>query len=301
MVARVFLATESSLSSLVIAEEFRPERRGAGLSVLGVVSGLGFGAVGGLLLLVPLTPLGWRLFYLAALVPLGIVAYLRRNLRETRAFVTARDQHRVQATLWPRVGRAHRRLLARVVALVSIFGLVQTACFFYASDLAQNTYGWNGRFTVIIIVSGTFGVLGFFLGGRVSDLVGRRPMVALAILLAAAGTILMFTEVRDLFVPGFFLATAASACFVSVTLAYLAELFPTEIRATLTAFAVSCQVASGSIGLVLVGALTGTVGLSTLMIFLGAGLLGSLALLRGLPEVGGCDVIDVRPEPVPAG
>ena len=51
MVARVFLATESTLASLVIAEEFRPHRRGAGLSVLGVVSGAGFGAVGGLILL----------------------------------------------------------------------------------------------------------------------------------------------------------------------------------------------------------------------------------------------------------
>ena len=299
MVARVFLATESSLSGLVIAEEFRPHRRGAGLSVLGVVSGLGFGAVGGLLLLVPLTPLGWRLFYLVALVPLGIVAYLRRNLRETRAFTTAREQHRVQAGFWPRVGRTHRGLLVRVVALVSAFGLVQTACFFYASDLAQNTYGWNGEFTAIVIVAGTFGVLGFFLGGRVSDLVGRRPIVALAIVLAAAGTILMFAGGKALFVPGFFLATAGSACFVSVTLAYLAELFPTEIRATLTAFAVSCQVAAGSLGLVLVGGLAGVVGVSPLMIVLGAALLGSLALLRGLPEVGGCDVIAARAEPLP--
>jgi MFS family permease len=60
MVARIFQATESSLAGLVIAEELRPQRRGAGISVLGIVSGMGFGAVAGLLLLVPLTPLGWR-------------------------------------------------------------------------------------------------------------------------------------------------------------------------------------------------------------------------------------------------
>jgi len=291
MVARVFLATESALASLVIAEELRPDRRGAGLSVLGVVSGLGFGAVGGLLLVVPHTPLDWRLFYVAALLPLGIVAYLRRNLRETRAFLVARAANRVQPSLWPRVGRAHRRTLVRTLALVSAFGLVQTTGFFYASDLAQNTYGWSGRFTIIVLLAAVFGVMGFFLGGRVSDLVGRKPMVAVAIGLAAAGTVLMFTQVRGLFAPGFFLAAAGGACFIAVTLAYLAELFPTEIRATLTAFAVACQVAAGSLGLAVVGGLSGVVSPSLLMVILGGALLASLLLLRGLPEVRGCDLI----------
>jgi putative MFS transporter len=301
MLARVFLATESALASLVIAEEFRPHRRGAGLSVLGVVSGLGFGAVGGLLLLVPLTPLGWRLFYLVALIPLGIVAYLRRNLRETRAFVAARGEHRLQASFWPRVDRAHRRTLLKAAALVSAFGLVQTTGFFYASDLAQNTYGWSGRFTAIVITAGVFGVLGFFLGGRISDVVGRRPVVAIANVLAAVGTILIFSDQRALFIPGFFLAAAAGACFLTATLAYVAELFPTEIRATLSAFVISCQVAAGSLGLALMGAVDGVISTSLVMVILGGSLLASLLLLRGLPEARGRDLIrSGRPELEPA-
>ena len=59
-------------------------------------------------------------------------------------------------------------------------------------------------------------------------------MVAPANVLAAAGTILIFSSQRALFVPGFFLAAAAGACFVTVTLAYATELFPTELRATLS-------------------------------------------------------------------
>jgi MFS family permease len=296
MVARVFQATESSLASLVIAEELRPHRRGAGLSVLGVISGIGFGAVAGLLLLVPHTPLGWRLFYIVALVPLLLVAYLRRNLRETRAFIVARAEHRLQPSFWPRVTRAQRRTCLRALALVSAFGLVQTSCFFYSADLAQTTYGWESRFPIIVGLAGVFGVLGFFLGGRVSDLVGRKPMVAVAILLTAAGTILIFTQLRELFIPGFFLTAAGSACFLAVTLAYLAELFPTEIRATLTALVVSCQVAAGSLGLVIVGALSGVVGSSSLMLAAGIALVASLLLLRRLPEVGGCDVIHATEE-----
>jgi MFS family permease len=203
------------------------------------------------------------------------------------------------------VGRAHRRTLVRVLALVSAFGLVQTTGFFYASDLAQNTYGWSGRFTVIVLLAAVFGVMGFFLGGRVSDLVGRKPMVAVAILLAAAGTVLMFTEIRTLFAPGFFLATAGGACFAAVSLAYLAELFPTEIRATLTAFAVACQLAAGSLGLVVVGGVSGVMSPSLLMVILGGALLASLPLLRRLPEVRGCDLIREAQQPLvgwrPAG
>ena len=304
MLARVFLATESALANLVVAEEFRPHRRGSGISVLGVVSGAGFGAVGGLIVLVPLTALGWRLFYVVSLIPLGIVVYLRRNLKETRAFEAARGAHRLQTSFWPRVDRAHRRTLVRAVALVSAFGLVQTTGFFYASDLAQNTYGWSGRFSVIIVTAGVFGVLGFVLGGRVSDLLGRKPMVAVANVLATVGTILIFTGQRSLFIPGFFLAAAAGACFVTVTLAYVAELFPTELRATLSSVVISCQVAAGSIGLAAVGAVAGAMSTSVTMLLLGGSLLASLLLLRGLPESRGRDLIgpdtpqpDADPEP----
>lgn len=304
MAARVFLATESALAGLVIAEELRPHRRGAGLSLLGLVSGMGFGAVGGLMLLVPLTPLDWRIFYLAALAPLAIVAYLRRNLRETEAFTVARAENRVQASLWPRVDAVHRRSLGRVLALVSAFGLVQTTGFFYAADLAQTTYGWSSLFTVVIVTAGVFGVGGFFLGGRVSDLVGRRPMVAVGVLLVAAGTILMFAQVKALFIPGFYLSAAGSACFLAATLAYVAELFPTEIRATLCSLVLAAQVAAGSLGLVIVGAAAGRVSPSLLLLVGGVGLAGSVLLLRRLPETRGRDLIGhVRPPlplPLPA-
>jgi MFS family permease len=303
MMARVFLATESALAGLVIAEELRPHRRGAGLSLLGLVSGMGFGAVGALMLLVPVTPLGWRIFYLAALAPLAIVAYLRRNLRETEAFTVARAEKRVQTTLWPRVGKEHRGPHVRILALVSAFGLVQTTGFFYAADLAQTGYGWTGLFTMVIITAGVFGVGGFFLGGRVSDLVGRRPMVAVGVLLVAAGTMLMFTRMPGLFIPGFYLSAAGSACFFASTIAYVAELFPTEIRATLSSLVVAAQVAAGSLGLVVVGAFAGTVSPSHLL-FVGGVLLGlSVLILRRLPETHGRDLIGhTRPAlvPVPA-
>ena len=60
-----------------------------------------------------------------------------------------------------------------------------------------------------MVTAGVFGIVGFLLGGHVSDRVGRKQMVALANVPVAAGTILIFTGQRGLFVPGFFLDAAA--------------------------------------------------------------------------------------------
>ncbi|MGE0026093.1 MAG: MFS transporter [Thermoleophilia bacterium] len=297
--ARVFLATESGLAGLVVAEELREDRRGAGLSVLGIISGIGYGAVAGLLLLVPVTPLDWRLLYLVALAPLAVAAVLRRRLPETRAFQEARRSDRLQASFLPRLAPADRSRLRRVVLMVAAFGLVQTSGFFYGSDLAQHEYGWSGLFTVLILVSALFGILGFWLGGRISDLAGRRPMMALAMVLGAAGTVMVFTEVRGLFAPGLFLLTAAGSCFVAASVAYVAELFPTEVRATTTAFVLSCQVVAGSVGLAVLGALAGLVSPSLLLIVLGALLAPAALALRGLPETARRDLIRVTPVPLP--
>ncbi len=290
-VARVFLATESGLANLVIAEELRPDRRGTGLATLGIISGLGYGAVAGLLLVVPLTPLDWRLFYVVALAPLGIAALLRRHLPETRAFTVARAERRVQPTFWPRLTRRHRARLRRVVVIVAAFGLVQTSGFFYASDLAQNDYGWSGMFTGLILASAVFGVVGFWLGGRLSDRVGRRPMLATATLMGAAGTVLVFTEVQALFAPGFFLLATAGSCFIAASVAYMAELFPTEVRATTTAFLMSCQVLAGSVGLVVLGGLAGVVSTSLMLIILGGCLAPAVLALRRLPETARRDLV----------
>jgi len=289
--ARIFLAAEHNLASLVIAEEVRADRRGAALSVLGWLSTTGPGAVALLLLLVPLTPLGWRLFYVFALVPLVVVAWLRRRLRETAAFRVAAERERIQIAFWPRVGREHHGNLARITAFAAACGALQTPAFLYAGELAQDRYDWEAIFTVIVLASGVATAAGFWLGGRASDRLGRRAGLAGGLLLTSAAALLTFTEVPALFAPGWFALAASYACLQAVVLAYVAELFPTEVRATLTAFVFGAQIAAGSLGLVAAAALDGATGTSPALVVAGAALLPALLLLRRLPERAGADVV----------
>lgn len=297
ILARAFLATESSLAALVIAEEVRPERRGASLSVVGMVSFLGPGLAALALLAVPLTALDWRTFYLVALPPLLVVAYLRRNLRETTAFDVARGEERLQPSLIPQVPAAYRGRLLRISAVLGAAGAISTAGFFYASALAQDEYGWEAAYTAIVLTSGPFALLGFVFGGPGSDRMGRRPVMALGLVAGVIANLLVFSEIRALFAPGFWLASGASAALLAVVYAYLAELFPTELRATLTSIVVAFQVACGSLGLLLVGALAGAVSTSLVLAIGGVAASPVILLLRRLPETQGADVVGDRAAP----
>ena len=217
----------------------------------------GFGLVAVMLLLVPHTPLGWRLLYIAALPPLVLVTWLRRNLRETQAFTVAQETDRVQSSFWPSVDAVHRPLLWRITVVLGTHGMLATPIFFYAAELAQDGYGWEGLFTVIVLATGPASLAGYAAGGRLSDRVGRRPVVIGSSFVVAVGVVAIFSEQRSLFPVGFFLVAGADAALAAVRPVYLSELFPTEVRATLLAFVFSVVVAAGSVGLVVVGALDG--------------------------------------------
>lgn len=293
--ARLFLATEESLAAVVLAEELRPDRRGAGIGMLGILSTSGFGLVAVLLLVVDRTPLGWRLLYVAALLPLAVVVYLRRRMNETAAFTLAAGSGRVALPWWPDLAPDQARSLRRLLLVLGLYGAVATPAFFFAAELAQHGYGWTGLFTLIVLAAAPTTLLGNVAGGRLSDRFGRKPVLALAVCAFAGGALLVFSGSRALYVPGFFLLAGADAAVHAVRGAFVAELFPTEVRATLAALTGAVTVASGSAGLLVVGLLSPGVpyghAVAALALLAGAGTLA----LRALPETAGADVLGPRP------
>lgn len=289
--SRIFLATEETLAGVVLTEELRPDRRGAGVGLLGIISMTGFGLVAVLLLVVDSTPLGWRLFYVTALVPLAFVAYLRRNLRETTAFHTASTAERLQTSWWPRVAAEHRPRLWLITAVHAAAGMLGTAAFFYGSELAQDEFGWKGLYSVIVIAAGPTTLAGYAVGGRLSDRVGRKPVTFGALVLFAVGAVVMHTEQRWLFAPGFFLMAASDAAIQATRATFVCELFPTEVRATLASFVGAAHVVAGSVGLAVVGILAAVVDPQVTILALAGVCAASIVALHRLPETVGADVV----------
>ena len=291
VLARLFLTTEETLAAVVLTEELRPEHRGAGIGMLGIISTAGFGLVALLLLAVDSTPLGWRLFYVVALVPLAVVIYLRRNLNETKAYTVAAAADRVRQPWWPRLAPAQARHLRRLLVVLAAVGMLATPSFFFAAELAQDEYGWEGLFSVVVFAAAPTTLLGYVVGGRLSDRLGRKPVLTLAVLVFSLGAWLVFAGGPVLYVPGFFLLAAADAALHAVRGAFAGELFPTEVRGTLGAVAGAVIVVSGSAGLLVTGLLADMVDPSTTVLLL-AGLAAlSVLALRTVPETAGVDVL----------
>ena len=297
LLARLFLATEETLAGVVLTEELRPDHRGAGVGMLGIISNAGFGLVALLLLVVDSTPLGWRLFYVVALVPLGVVVYLRRNLGETTAFAAAARGGRVAQPWWPELEPAQAGHLRRLLAVLAMVGMLATTAFFYAADLAQNRYGWTGLFTLVVFAAAPTTLLGYVVGGRLSDRFGRKPVLTMSVLAFTAGALLVFSGEQALYVPGFFLLAAADAAVQAVRTTFASELFPTQVRGTLAALAGAVDVAAGIVGLLLAGVLASYVAPTVTVVVLALLTALSAVALRALPETAGTDVIGAVPTP----
>jgi len=291
MLARLFLATEETLAGVVLAEELRPDRRGAGIGLLGIISTAGFGLVALLLLAVDSTPLGWRLFYVVALLPLVVAIYLRRNLSETRAYLAAAERDRIQPSWRLSLTALERGHLLRLILVLGFVGMLNTTAFFYAADLAQNDYGWTGLFTVVVFAAAPTTIAGYVVGGRLSDRFGRRPVSMLAVIAFTVGAVLIFSGQRALYAPGFFLLAGADAAVQAVRTAFTSELFRTEVRGTLVSVVGATSVAAGSVGLLLAGFLAPYVEPRVSVLTMAAACAASAVLLRALPETAGIDII----------
>lgn len=176
---------------------------------------------------------GWRLAFLTA-VPLGLVArYLRRRVDETPAFERLR---RNGATVRRPVMRTLRTARREVVIGILVVAAV-AAVFNLFYVFLPNFLLADGRLAPATALGAA--AIGLLLGsatapwfGRVSDRVGRRPVLAgglVALLVALAAAYLLLRTVTTVGVLLTFVAVGLPLGALSLT-AFLAESFPTALR-----------------------------------------------------------------------
>src|SRR5439155_19240373 len=86
LAARVFLISEWALAMVYAAEEFPAARRGLAIGVLQAWSAFGSIVCAGVVPVLLKTAYGWRSVYFGGIVPLLLLAYARRGLKETARF-----------------------------------------------------------------------------------------------------------------------------------------------------------------------------------------------------------------------
>jgi MFS family permease len=295
-VARIGTIALGALGLLLIAEEVNPAVRGyaSGIFALGLSMGTGFGLI--------ITPQAqasdeaWRWLFGASSLPLLLLPVLYLRLRESRAFrrgthasLGAALQSGRAARFWPMAGLSF-----------AVAAFTGPAAGFINPRLV-NDLGWaQGGASLLLVLASTPAVpLGLLAGGRAADLIGRRPTELVAMIVGVGGGVLAyFSETGWAMGLGIFLSILGSSGFAPAFAAQRAELFPTEMRATATAWMVNAGILGGLGGFLAGRFAIGAWGVPVTIAGLGGLLLASGALLLLIPETRGVDL--VAPAATPA-
>ncbi len=232
------LGGEVGPSSAFLIESAPAHKRGmvgsfqlASQGAAGFVAGLVGMALTSTLSPAELQAWGWRVPFVVGLLLLPVGLYLRRAMPETLVQTPIATTTETPASLG-----SHKRLIVLAVLAV-IGGTVSTYVGNYMTTFAISTLKFPPTIALAATVVGGLSTIVFsLLGGWLSDRVGRRPVMLIPRLLAAALSYPAFLLLVDLKTPvALFGVTillgALTALSGAASLVAIPELFPRRLRA----------------------------------------------------------------------
>jgi MFS family permease len=296
---RPLLSTTNALAGVGAAEETASADRAGAVAL--VAAGYGVGA--GLVAVVHglgQSALGFRGVFLLAGVPLVAVAFIRRTLVESDRFSATAALPDRPAPVIGAVGPAYRGRLAVVVVITLAVSVITGPANSFIFVYAENVLKVSGPATAaMVVVAGVFGLVGLLLGRWLADHFGRRPTVVLTMLCMSLFGVFTYSGSRPALFVGYELAVLAASTFAPAAGAFVNELFPTAVRASVAGWNVLASVVGAVLGLVVFGA-AAQVGTrfdgtrAGLITFLPA--LAATALFLLLPETKGKEPEDLWPD-----
>jgi MFS family permease len=295
-ILRTGTAAIAGLAIVILAETVSPSIRAYAISFYGAAVSLGGGLA---LLALPLADDGgesWRTPYLLVGSGFILLPFLIRRIPETKVYERT-----------TRVGGQWRELTAGAFAgrfwkmsaigvLVSAFGTFATA---FSTERLVNQVGLSTATTVtILLIGGTAGGIGFFIGGHLADTWGRRLTSVLCILLATVGALVLYSVTSlVLIVIAMFVSGFGTFAFVPAGGSHRAELFPTHLRSKANTAGANAALIGSATSLILGAWTIDTFGLTTTLTMLAVGMVAAGTITLRLPETRGQDLTAVSSDP----
>lgn len=287
-VLRTGTAAVSGLAIVLLAENASLRIRAYAISFYGAAVSLGSGLA---LMALPFADNGgnaWRIPHLLTGAAFLLIPFLVRNVPESKIYIDhphGGHWRELVVGVWSR-----RFWIVGISAfLSSAFGAVGAA---FSTERLINQVGMSSGATVVtLLIGGTLGGVGFFVGGHLADAWGRRATSVLGLLLATAGGITLFVVTS---VPLIVIAAMVSAfgtfAYVPAAGSHRAELFPTSLRSSANTAASNLALAGSAFGLIIGIYTIDNFGLTNTMIILGAGIATAAFMTLLLPETRGQDL-----------
>lgn len=332
MVSRSLSTAMFVLLVVISAEEVSAGSRAYAVSVLTLAAGLGSGMVVWLLPLADLGLRAWRILFLAPLLALPLLLFCARRLPESRRFRGERARPGESAARGPatepsggplaggdpgepaagtgstgrpapgaraerRARRARRLTLLGVGAL--LFSMFSAPASQFLNEFLRSERAFSARdITVFQLSINTPAAIGVLIGGRFSDVRGRRRIAAVGFVAAAVFIVLRYAQDGWPMWMWGVLAGIFGAATVPVMGAFGGELFGTSSRARSNGQITVLGVLGSVIGLQIVGRFTDAGGdfWHVFAMVGGAPLALALLVLLRFPETASRTLEDLNPE-----
>jgi MFS family permease len=200
--------------------------------------------------------LGYRGIFVLALVPMIALPFVARWVSEPDRFlqVVATKERR-----WPVLGAVARPYRARLVLVITLafsLALISGPANSFVFLYAQNIKRFPGYAeSAMVVGAGILGLGGLLAGVWLADRVGRRPTAMGAMICIGAAGIVCYSGSGVALVVGYLLGVTAGGVIAPAAGAFVNELFPTSVRASVAGWNVAGAVLGAVVGLVLFGAI----------------------------------------------
>jgi putative MFS transporter len=293
--ARVFLVAEWALAMVYAAEEFPADRRGFVIGVIQASTLLGSVVCAAVAPLLLSTALGWRSVYLIGVIPMLLLAYARRALKETKRYLEQAGPRGMPTRSFTAIFQTkHGRRVFQVALVWALTYVCTQSAVIFWKEFAVNERGMTDADVGIAVALASVAALPFiFLVGKMVDEIGRRKSSMVIYSICIVFVVAAF-QLSNFWLLTLCLTAAlfAAVGLLTVLNAFTTELFPTEWRAD--AFAWSNNLL-GRIGYVvgplIVGYTAGYLGWGNAVSLTVVFLIAALGLILWLfPETSGLEL-----------
>jgi MFS family permease len=254
----------------LVSETFPAKKLGKATSTIAIGGQVG-AAMAAILAALIIPIMGWQMLYVIGVLPVILVLFIRRGLKEPEAFQTSSKEKKRSGdfsllfkdmkTAWQTIGLS----LMVMVQIAGYFGLMNWLPSIMQKQLGLSVSG-SSMWMICTILGMSFGMLTF---GNVMDKFGIRISfviflicsalsVFLIVLAKGEWSLLVSTVIVGYFINGMYGGYGA----------IISRLYPTEIRATANNFIMNIGRAVGGFSSIIIGFLMDNYSLMVVVIFL---------------------------------
>lgn len=309
VLARVFGYAEELLAFVVIVEEIEARARGWATGTLAAMNAFGAGLSSIAFAAVTILPHGWRSLYVIGGSALFVLAFFRRYLPETHRFEVRKKEleelgskTRATTDALLRLVREHPGRLTALVFSLGGFGYAMGPATVLMSKYLQQAHHYEPhQITTLYLAGGIIALAGNIFAGRISDRLGRKPVVLVCATISALAFAVFFSGIEGWILPVSWILALFGFLASDALLAGLAvEVFPTAYRATISGIRYFVVILSGAVGLALEGVFYDRFGAHgpAISVALLAMPVALIAILM-LPEPARRSLEDINESPIP--